>query len=173
MDKNFVAAIVQLKSLRRSGWVSADVDDPESVADHSYSTTMMSAVMAIERGLDVKKVVLMALVHDLAEGVVGDVTPSMHIPKAMRRIEERKALEGILSGLEDDMSKLFLSLFDEYEERMTSEAKVVRNMDILDRMLQAKTYMRRQTGLDLTSFHTKEELEKITDPDLRKFFEQY
>lgn len=58
----------------------------------------------------------MALVHDLAESVVGDITPHCGISKQEKEIRERKAMREITSLLEDcEMADEIVDLFEEFE----------------------------------------------------------
>ena len=66
----------KLKELERTGWAMRGVKRPESVADHSFGTAILSMILAKDEGLDVGKAAMMALVHDLPEAVVGDIVPS-------------------------------------------------------------------------------------------------
>ena len=61
-----------LKRVRRRGWVLRGVTEPESVADHSFRTALLALVLARDDSFDRGRCVAMALVHDLAEAVVGD-----------------------------------------------------------------------------------------------------
>ncbi|NJN82828.1 MAG: HD domain-containing protein [Caldilineaceae bacterium] len=73
-----------LKQLPRTGWLLAGLANVESVADHSFSTALLSMFLAdgINRGwaeqglsqpLEVSRVLRLALIHDLAEGVLTDL----------------------------------------------------------------------------------------------------
>jgi len=76
MLESFFQKILELKNIPRQGWKDKlDMDDVESVADHSYSTAIMSMVLSDLEGLDTEKIIRMALLHDLAESVIGDITP--------------------------------------------------------------------------------------------------
>lgn len=56
------------------GWVRKDIDKPESIADHMYRMALMGLI-ATSTSLDTSKLVKMAIVHDIAEAIVGDITP--------------------------------------------------------------------------------------------------
>jgi putative hydrolase of HD superfamily len=64
----------KLKELKRTGWVESGILEPESVADHSYRTTLLAMILSDQKGLDTLKTVKMALLHDLVESVTGDLT---------------------------------------------------------------------------------------------------
>lgn len=74
----------ELKEVERTGWVLRGVDEPESVADHSWGTAQLcllfSSYATMDPDLaeiDPHRAVSMALVHDLAEVQVGDIPRRM------------------------------------------------------------------------------------------------
>lgn len=72
----FFKAANNLKWIERRGWVAkVGVKQPESVADHCYLTALMCMVFADLKNLNSSKVIKMALLHDLAESIVGDYMP--------------------------------------------------------------------------------------------------
>jgi len=87
-------------------------------------------------------VLSMCLVHDIAEIVVGDLTPHDDIRGEEKRRLEREAMMKI--------APQWVGLFDEYEQGKTEEAQFVKTMDKLDMGLQAMNYQ--QQSLDLSEF---------------------
>jgi len=63
-----------LKNIKRTGWVNNEIDLPESVADHMYRMTML-AFMIQDPTINKDHLIKICLVHDLAEAIVGDITP--------------------------------------------------------------------------------------------------
>ena len=63
-----------LKQLPRTGWVRSNVENPESVAAHSWGMAILALRLA-PKDVDLTKVLSMCLVHDLPEVKVGDLTP--------------------------------------------------------------------------------------------------
>ena len=77
MMLDFFKTAANLKNISRQGWVDKlSIDDPESVADHSYSMAVMSMVISDIGNYDSEKILKMALLHDLAESKIGDYTPN-------------------------------------------------------------------------------------------------
>ncbi|MFN3621922.1 MAG: HD domain-containing protein, partial [Nitrososphaerales archaeon] len=66
----------RLKQIQRTGWkTKIHIVDAESVADHSFRVGLAAMLLSDLIGLDTIKVVRMALIHDLAESVIGDLMP--------------------------------------------------------------------------------------------------
>lgn len=133
--------LLQLKDLPRTGWVRAGVGNPESVAAHSWGMAVLALRLCPEH-LDLSKVLSMCLVHDVAEVVVGDLTPHDAIKGQEKHELERAAMLKI--------APQWIDLFDEYEQGASQEAQFVKTMDKLDMGLQAVNYQ--QQGLDLSEF---------------------
>jgi putative hydrolase of HD superfamily len=106
--------------------------------------------------VDVSRCFQMAIVHDLAESVVGDIAPDDNIDAEEKNRRELEAMALIASGLSRatgcrDSGSHLLELFHEYERRETLEAKCVKDLDLLDMIIQANEY--EQTfGIDLSDF---------------------
>ncbi|MGM5481989.1 MAG: HD domain-containing protein, partial [Nanobdellota archaeon] len=61
-----------LKSVPRSGWHFIGNKNPESVAEHSFRTTIIGYFLAKQEGADANTVVKICLFHDLSETRLGD-----------------------------------------------------------------------------------------------------
>ncbi|MDH5624081.1 MAG: HD domain-containing protein, partial [Candidatus Bathyarchaeota archaeon] len=72
----FLETAGRLKRTPRAGWVDAGIQQPESVADHTFRTSIVCMIYADMEGLDQLKLLRMALIHDLPEAITGDLTPS-------------------------------------------------------------------------------------------------
>jgi putative hydrolase of HD superfamily len=67
---DFFNIVAELKKIPRKGWKEKlGLENPESVADHSYLTAVMSMIISDLNGLNTQKVLKMSLLHDLAESI--------------------------------------------------------------------------------------------------------
>lgn len=140
----------KLKRTKRTGWVEAGVQDPESVADHSYRVALLSMLLSDQHGLDTLKAVRIALLHDLAEAVTGDLTPRQKTPG--HEAEELKAFEGLVAGLPPRQRRAYKAAMDEYAKGETGEAALVLAADRLEMVLQALEYCESGSEADLARF---------------------
>ena len=69
---DFMIVAGKLKWTKRSGWLEKGMPEPETVAEHTYRTTLLSAILASRLQLNARKLTAMAIFHDLAEGILGD-----------------------------------------------------------------------------------------------------
>ena len=141
MIENFFQKVLELKNIPRQGWKDKlDMDYVESVAEHSYSTAIMSMVFSDLEGLNTEKIIKMALLHDLAESVVGDITPDKI--KGERKINiENKAMIQILENLPSNVSQQYVILWADFQKNSSKEANLLHEIDKLEMAFQAKFYL--------------------------------
>lgn len=153
----FLNLVGKLKRVKRTGWVRTGVDKPESVADHMYRMSIISMLVPITCSYR-DRLVKMAIVHDLAEAIVGDITPFDGVSKEEKYKREHEAmnnirdvlLEGSPIGLE------IYNLWKEYEEGVSECARVCKDIDKFEMILQASEYEREQNK-DLSQFFNSTE----------------
>jgi putative hydrolase of HD superfamily len=136
----FFHSVLQLKSVRRAGWVSkVKVKGAESVADHSFSMCAMAMLLADMLGLDAQKAMKMVILHDLAESIVGDYMPG-DVSANQKLEQEKKAMKSILLGLPKNIRSGYEKIWLEYLQNKTEIAKFVHRIDKLEMALQANQY---------------------------------
>ncbi|XP_058227286.1 uncharacterized protein LOC131335785 isoform X2 [Rhododendron vialii] len=138
---DFLSLCHRLKTTKRAGWVKRDVRNPESIADHMYRMGLMALISSDLPGVDRDKCIKMAIVHDIAEAIVGDITPSDGVPKQEKSRREQEAIDymsKLLGG--GQRAQEIGQLWMEYEENLSLEAKVVKDFDKVEMILQALEY---------------------------------
>jgi putative hydrolase of HD superfamily len=137
----FLLTVGQCKETPRQGWVENDITAPESVGDHMYRMAVLCMMSpAAASGMDRDRLIRLALCHDMAEAVVGDITPSMKVPKEVKHAAEAKAMGEMAALVPKCHGAEMEALFHEYEAQETQEAKFLRDMDLLEMVLQAYRY---------------------------------
>lgn len=141
MLDDFFKIIIDLKGIQRKGWKNnLALENVESVADHSYSMTLMAMILSDLQGLDTKKIMKMSLLHDLVEAKVGDFTPG-EISKEKKQEIENNAMKKILSMLPNNLNKEYNELWNEFQKHDSKEAIFVHELDKLEMVYQAKKYL--------------------------------
>jgi len=136
----FFQSVLQLKSVRRAGWVSkVKIEDSESVADHTFSMCAITMLLSDMLGLDTQRAMKMAILHDLAESKVGDYMPG-EVATGQKVAHEKKAMESILSGLPRKTRAEYEKIWLEFLGNKTGVAKFVHRIDKLEMALQANQY---------------------------------
>ncbi|XP_071804721.1 5'-deoxynucleotidase HDDC2-like isoform X1 [Asterias amurensis] len=136
----FMRLVGQLKRVKRTGWVNSKVEEPESVADHMYRMAVLAMLIPEGQGLRRDHCVKMAIVHDLAESIVGDITPLDGVSKEDKYKREKDAMNHIGSLINPDVGSELCALWQEYEDCATQEAKFVKDLDKFEMVLQAFEY---------------------------------
>ena len=129
---SFLVQSTQLKSIDRAGWKRVGIEHPESVAAHSWGVTLLCSLYC-PTNLDKERVLQIALVHDLPEIVVGDITPHDGISPTEKHAKEHHAATQLLPSS-------LLAFWQEYQEHQTEESIFVHSMDKIDMLVQAMTY---------------------------------
>jgi len=87
-------------------------------------------------GLDFKKMLKLALTHDLVEIYAGDTFAFDKTGQNTKQEREKNAANKLFSQLPEELSKEYMELFNEYEESQTTEAKTVKSFDKIQPILQ-------------------------------------
>ncbi|RUM88818.1 MAG: phosphohydrolase [Thermodesulfatator sp.] len=125
-----------LKRTERTGYAFLGTGRENSAA-HSFSTAFIALLLGkMVPEADSRKLVFMALIHDLPEARTGDAN-AVH-KKYIRRDEMRAfmhAVEGC--SLADDL----MDLYREYHEGQSLEARLARDADQIDMLVSLKEQM--------------------------------
>ncbi len=170
MILDFFKTAANLKKIPRQGWIDKlSLENPESVADHSYSMAIIGMLISDLENYNSEKILKMILLHDLAESKIGDHTPEQLSNEKKNKLENN-AFNEIIQNLPDLIKTQYLQIWQEYQENNSPESKIVHQIDKLEMILQAKIYEKEG--------HSKEKLESffesakidITDPKLKELF---
>lgn len=130
---NFLFEAGMLKKIPRSGYPFLGTGK-ESVAEHTFRVAVIAYVLAKnEPKADAEKVVLMSLFHDLHEARTGDHN---YVNKNYVTSNEAKAVHDSTRKL--PFGHEIASLIDEFNSCETLEAKLSRDADQLDFILELK-----------------------------------
>ena len=109
----------------------------ENDAEHAWHMAIMAYLLqeySNER-VDVAKVMLMCLIHDIVEIDAGDTFAYDEEGRKTQKAREDAAKERIFSILPEDQKNELIALFDEFEDCETSESKYAHAMDNLQPLL--------------------------------------
>lgn len=138
----FYLLAIELKDKIRSGWKQWNIERNrvESVAEHIYGTCMLviSIDSQFELDINIHKVVMMLLLHEIEEIKIGDLTPFDKVTKEEKRKIGKQAVEEILKTLDKKIQ--YIELIEEFENMQTKEAIVAKMCDKLEADIQCKIY---------------------------------
>lgn len=126
----FAVEIDKVKNIFRQTWLS-DGKRKENDAEHAWHAALMTVLLAeySNEPVDTLKVVKMLLIHDLVEIDAGDSYAYDEAAQATAHEREQKAADRIFGMLPKDQEEEFRSLWDEFEEYETPEARFAHVMD--------------------------------------------
>ena len=103
----------------------------ENDAEHAWHMAIMAYVLReyANEEVDIGRVMLMCLIHDIVEIDAGDTYAYDTEGLATQKEREDAAKERIFSLLPEDQKKELVAVFDEFEENETAEAKFAHAMD--------------------------------------------
>lgn len=129
----FLSLLEKLKCSVRHGWTSTG--RRESVAEHTFRLASAAYLLRDSfPGVDMERVLRMAVVHDWGEAVTGDIPAFYKTGEDLSA--ERSAVDELLSRLPKGVRDESERLFSEFETGSTAEGRLCRALDKLEAVLQ-------------------------------------
>ena len=103
----------------------------ENDAEHAWHMAIMAFVLQeyANEDVDVLRIMKMVLMHDLVEIYAGDTYAYDETGKETQRERELAAADRIFGMLPEDQEQEFRSIWEEFEEKKSPEAKFARMLD--------------------------------------------
>ena len=131
----FLREAERLKCVLRSGHTSSG--RRESTAEHSWRLCLLALVFESEfQGLDFGKLLKLCVLHDLGEALHGDVPAVVREQFPGKAAQERADLQTLMQTLPPALFNSFMSLWEEYEDASSPEARIAKGLDKLETILQ-------------------------------------
>ncbi len=121
-----------LKSVYRKTSVKPDNNRAENSAEHSWHAALLAYLLSdfVDIDVDINKVILMLLIHDVVEIYAGDLYAFADATqKAQQKQDEYNAIQQLYDKFPTDKASQIKSLWIEFEEGETKEAKFALSMD--------------------------------------------
>jgi putative hydrolase of HD superfamily len=170
---DFLLTVGKLKTEKRTGWVNNKIPLAESIADHQYRMAIMGYFIRSPTR-DPAVTATVALVHDIAEAIVGDITPpeSSGVSVADKHRLEDQAMKTICGQLigkngENDIYNDMDQLYSQYNQQTSEEGKFCKQLDKLEMLIQAFEYETQHPEKDLSGFYKSAD-KGIHDPYLKQ-----
>lgn len=142
----FLLKALELNEISRTGWAARGVTEPQRVAGHTWGVAFLTLLFASEEpDVDQNRAIKIAIIHDLAETITGDIVinESYGAMSADEKEQlERQAMETISNIAGPDLTQFdgIHELWREYEDRGSPEARFVKDMDLIEVCLFALKY---------------------------------
>lgn len=126
----FIVEIDKVKNIFRQTYL-ADAGRKENDAEHSWHIALMAYLLQeyAEKPVDVSKVMLMVLIHDLVEIDAGDTYAYDDAGAETKRAREEAAADRIFGLLPEDQGQYFRELWEEFEAYESPEGKYAHLLD--------------------------------------------
>ncbi len=133
---DFVLEIDREKNIFRQTHLSGHGRN-ENDAEHAWHMAIMAYLLReySNEEIDIAKVMLMCLIHDIVEIEAGDTYAYDEAGRSTQKAREDAAKEKLYSILPDDQKRELTALFDEFEAFQTAEARFAHAMDNLQPLL--------------------------------------
>lgn len=141
----FILELEKLKAITRKT-KPIGLERYENSAEHSWQIALLALVLAkfANEPVNVEKVVKMLLVHDIGEIDADDVFFFETTKRAEAKTKEVAGVKRVLALLPSEIGEQLFTLWDEFENGETPEAKYVQAIDRVMPMLQ-NIYNNRQS----------------------------
>jgi putative hydrolases of HD superfamily len=134
---SFIKEIDKLKYIQRKTKLFNSHRN-ENDAEHSWHLAMMTIVLAehSDKPIDILKVLKMVLIHDIVEIDAGDTFIYDTLKNHTNTDQELLAAKRIFGLLPAEQAEEFITIWEEFEEGNTDEAKFAKSMDRFEPLLQ-------------------------------------
>lgn len=133
---DFIREIDKEKFITRQTFLS-DAKRRENDAEHAWHMAIMAYLLKeySNEPVDIGKVMLMCLIHDIVEIDAGDTYAYDAENLKTQKAREDAAKERIFSILPEEQKEELIKLFDEFEAYETAESKFAHAMDNLQPLI--------------------------------------
>jgi putative hydrolase of HD superfamily len=145
-----------LDRIPRSGYLLRGVAEPESVAAHSHTLTLLVSLVAplAQPPMDVLVAMRMALIHDLPESKTMDIP--LPVGDSQFRAAKTAVENDVFDRLFNGQDAQWKRLFAEFQAGSSAEARLVKGLDKVQMMAKVMGYEREGRGR-LEDFWANEE----------------
>ena len=183
----------EVKRMKQRGLVLRGVKDPASIGEHSFREALMGWTLAAmsQPSLNSAKTIKMVLLHDLARGYAGDITPYDPILKRYRKAnlkeiyqkwvrlpqkeklrfskeserKEQTALKKLTKQLPAPVAREIEQVWQEYHAGISNEARLVYQLHAVENFLQAMEYWKQDKSFPIDSWWQQMK-ELLSEPTL-------
>lgn len=127
---DFILEVDKIKNIGRQTYLS-DGKRKENDAEHSWHLALMAFLLQehAAKSVDVTKVMIMVLIHDIVEIDAGDTYAYDEAGHKTKEAREKAAAERIFGLLPKDQGEYLRKLWEEFEAYETPEAKYAHTLD--------------------------------------------
>lgn len=145
----------------------------ENDAEHAWHMAIMAYLLReySNEPVDIGKVMLMCLIHDIVEIEAGDTYAYDEEGKKTQALREKQAKEHLFGMLPNDQASELMALFEEFEAYETAESKFAHSMDNLQPLMLNNSNGGsdwREHGVSATQVHGRQDKTALGSKELFK-----
>lgn len=137
---NFFFELGMFKKIEHCGTKFAGVKHPDTLGEHSCRASQIGYCLALIEGGNPERAASLCSFHDIGEIRIGD-THRIAQRYLKTLAGEKKAVQEQMHNLGSLLQNKIYELWQEFHAQKTLEAKIARDADLLDTILQAKEYL--------------------------------
>ena len=139
------------------------------MADHTCAVALLAMYEGERRGYDLERILKLALIHDLEEAIMGDLTPQDKASLGPTKVQKDRetAIRELLSKLPSKSRASYLKLWTDLKERRSKEARLVHQLDNVEMAFQAHKYGKRMGQRKMRDFYDSA-IKETNDPILKR-----
>ena len=148
--------IYSLNSIARSGWMIKGVEacKAETVSQHLFASSLIALELSSKlNSIDKYKAASIALIHDIGEAIIGDISKTANLDKSK---SEKEAINSL------DLNKEIKELYNEYESGNTIEGVIAKISDLLSTYIISLKYEREGYNVNGIKDNVMEEIIKLS-----------
>ncbi len=168
---NQLRKFYELKKVERANSVGSRKESP---SEHSWSCLILADyfLSKMKSNLDRLKVYELLMYHDVVEIEAGDVNLLHEQGRQHKQEREKQAAHVLHQHLPLELRNKFLTLFHEYEEGKTTEARFAKAIDALDAVIHELDYKKDWKGWTEEFLRQKKGPLFEEFPELKTVFEE-
>ncbi|MCB0389912.1 MAG: HD domain-containing protein [Bdellovibrionales bacterium] len=168
-------SLLKWKVRRGLTYRGVPVEKAETIWEHIDKLKKAARILGRRRGLDVNKMIFIALVHDIAESIGIDYIPADNKPKAEKQAEELEHMNTIYFNIrveDPELAERVKEAWEDYEFQRSKEARLVKQLDKIDAAIGASVYERNGLGNHIKEFY-ETPYKHLKDPKLKALFDKF
>ncbi len=134
----FIYETGMLKYTPRSGWAHVQVDNPESVAEHVFRSSVIAYLLAIEEGEDPNKCASALVMHELGECRIGDINKLTAKYWEAKNDAEKIAVSDMVERLDTKKKQKVLEAVNGFNSEKI--VTICKDADMLENLVSAREY---------------------------------
>ena len=127
----------KMKETKRSQWLEYGIDDPESVAEHTFNAWILAMIYLplehAEQNYNKQEILDMLLIHDMAESMLGDLPTQLSEPTKELKKQNIVLKKMFMKGTYPDVANMthYYNVWGEYFIGQNINSRIARDINLI------------------------------------------